>query len=145
VRHPHVAPLLFGIPMMLIGLSVLLALFRLAEKTWNPPPYYSDHVGSIRVLESRFNWVDTKDGVRIFITGLATNQSPIAWKSLEFECRFFDANGTMIDGCNSHASLTIQPSTESAFRVIVKPVQAAATYKTHRIAVTTAQNIKSLF
>ena len=48
------------------------------------------------------NWAQTKDGLRIYLTGILTNQSPVAWKDVEFECRFYDANGVMVDAANPH-------------------------------------------
>jgi len=41
---------------------------------------------SLQVVESRMNWVQTRDGLRIFVTGIITNRSQVAWRGVEFEC-----------------------------------------------------------
>ncbi|MBI2926446.1 MAG: hypothetical protein HYY24_12195 [Verrucomicrobia bacterium] len=91
------------------------------------------------------NWVETKDGARIYVTGLLTNRSPIAWSSIEFECRFFDANGGMVDAANSRAYVTMRPSDDSAFRAVVVPGVASNEYRSLKIAVSTARNSKGGF
>lgn len=145
LRHPVVSSLVFGLPALLCFLIFCYVMDQFATRFTNPPPYYFEHPGAIRVLESRINWVETKDGTRIYATGLITNQSLLPWKDLEFDCRFFNSEGVMIDACDGRSSFTIQPATEAAFRVIVKPAQSATDYKTHRITVSTARTIKSAF
>lgn len=145
LRHPVVSLFVVGLPAMLCFLGFGYVMLQFLAHYTNPPPYYFEHPGSIRVLESRINWVEAKDGSRIYVTGLITNQSLLPWKDLEFDCRFFNAEGVMIDACDGRSSFTIQPATESAFRVIVKPAQSATDYKTHRITVGTARNLKSAF
>src|SRR5579862_136564 len=75
-RNPLVLFVGWGVP-ILVMLGVLMYA---AGNFVNPPPYYSDFRGSIRILQSNMNWVETSDGPRIFVTGVLTNQSPIAWK-----------------------------------------------------------------
>jgi hypothetical protein len=91
------------------------------------------------------NWAQTKDGPRIYLTGILTNQSPVAWGGIEFDCRFFDAKGVMVDAANAHASLTIQPNDDAAFRAVVAPGGETNDYHSYKLSIITARNAKAWF
>jgi hypothetical protein len=116
----------------------------------NPPPYYDELLGSIKIVDSRMNWVEKEKEPSgrenlIYITGVITNQSPVAWRHIEFECRFFDTNGTMIDAANGFTYFTIQPNDSSAFRVSVAPTAPTNQYASFKVSATTARNVKGWF
>ena len=98
IRNPAITVWVYGLPHLaiyaLFGMLILTALNRFQ----NPKPDYTAFVNSLRVVESRMNWAETSSGLRIYITGILTNQSEFAWRDIELECRFFDANGP-IGGC----------------------------------------------
>ena len=77
----------------LIGMGFTISTFF--TRLVNPPPYYDGFLGSIKIVESRKNWVErekepsSKESL-IYITGIMTNQSTVAWRHIEFECRFFE-------------------------------------------------------
>jgi hypothetical protein len=126
---------------ILMGFGFLSAVNRLG----NPKPYYTAFPQVLRVVESRMNWAQTKDGLRIYLTGILTNQSPVAWGSIEFDCRFFDAKGVMVDAANAHASLTIQPNDDAAFRAVVAPGGETNDYHSYKLSIITARNAKAWF
>ena len=135
---------------MVVPLFVLIIGFGVAaltklDRTLYPAPYYTDFPNSLRVVESRMDLVETSNGLRIYITGILTNQSPVAWKGVEFECRFFDTNGAMVDAAHPVSYFTIQPNSDTAFRAVATPVRATNYYATYRLSVSTARNSKSLF
>ena len=109
------------------------------------PPYYTEYQGSLQVLESQMHWTEIKDGSRIYVTGIVTNRSTNAWRDLEFECRFFDGSGAMVDAAHARGSLTINPHDDSAFRVAVTPGTASNQYRTCAVSVSTARNTKGPF
>ena len=122
--------------MIILGAA---ALDRL-DRNINPRPAYSAFPQSLRVLQSRMNWAQTKDGLRIYMTGILTNQSPIGWRDIEFECRFYDSTGAMIDAAHSHGYLTVGPSDDSAFRTVVIPGCATNDYISYKLSVSAARN-----
>jgi hypothetical protein len=91
------------------------------------------------------NWLEATNGPTIYVTGVLTNQSPVPWKYVEFECRFFDTNGVMVDVGNATFPWTIQPQDDLAFRVSVKPTRPATDYHTVKLAVSAAQNARAKF
>jgi hypothetical protein len=110
--------------MALMGMLMLKAMSPLR----NAGPDYSAHVQALRVLESRMKWVTTGSGTSIYITGMLTNQSEFAWKEIEFECRFMDGNGRLVDAAHPHAELTILPHDDAAFRASMSPSGATNDY-----------------
>jgi hypothetical protein len=140
----------FLIPVVFLPAIAVFILFEFGitqtlNKLTNPPPYYSDFRGSLRILESKMSWADTTDGQRVFITGIVTNQSPMAWRGLEFETRFFDSKGQMIDAANGYTGFTILPGNDSAFRVSVKPVLSTNHYSSFKISVSNARSTRGAF
>lgn len=144
-RHPIVGPLILLIPAMACVIAIVLAGAAGLNRLMNPAPYYTDFLDSLRVIQSRLSWVDTTNGPRLYVTGILTNQSAVAWKDVEFECRFFDAKVDMVDASTSRGFLTIQPNDERAFRLVVTPARAAGDYVSHKLSVSTARNIKAVF
>jgi len=144
-RHPVVASCVVVVPMIVFFVVIGLAITRYFERVFNPPPYYTAHLGSLRVLDSRLNWVEKDKETNIYIIGILTNESSIAWRALEFECRFYDSKGVMVDASSTGSYLTIQPNDESAFRVRVAPSRPAADYDSYKLSVSTARNTKTQF
>src|SRR5258708_1281769 len=96
LRHPVWSLWFTGVPILAIavvfGLLGLAAIDRL-----NPEPFYTAALpDSLRVTESRMDWVRSGSEMSIYLTGIITNRSPLAWKHIELECRFFDTNGVMV-------------------------------------------------
>lgn len=144
-RNPFFVIPMFFLPMIAVFILFGFSLTSTLQKLTNPPPYYSDFRGSLQILESKMNWADTTDGRRVFITGIVTNQSPVAWRGLEFETRFFDSSGQMIDAANGYTGFTILPSNDSAFRVSVKPLLSTNDYSSFKISVSSASSTRGRF
>ena len=126
---------------VVLGVAGLSALNRMM----NPKPYYSAFPNALRVVDSSMHWAQTKDGLRIYLTGILTNQSPVAWSGIEFDCRFFDANGALIDAAVARASLTIPSQDDAAFRAVVSPACETNDYRSYKLSVTTARNPRAWF
>ena len=90
-------------------------------------------------------WVETTNGPRIYVIGMVTNRSNIAWRDLEFQCRFFDTNSIMIDAGYPNSWLTVQPGDDAAFRGTVTPGCPKSDYHTLTLAVSSARNTRSRF
>jgi hypothetical protein len=143
-RHPLVGALLLAL-LVLMALAILFRFIDRVQRFTNPPPYYSDFRNSIQILQSNMEWVDTTDGARLFVTGILTNQSQIAWRAPEFECRFFNSKRQMIDAANGSTYLTVLSGADSAFRVSVKPLRSSNEYSSFQITVSNARNVGGPF
>src|SRR5437588_501598 len=80
LRNPAVSFWVMGVPFFLLFIGIGLAVLTKIERTFYPAPYYTDFPDSLRVIESRMDLIETSNGLRIYITGILTNQSPLAWK-----------------------------------------------------------------
>lgn len=144
LRNPMVAMLCIGLPSALAMVLLLTGVLSRFARMMGPPPYYADHLDALAILESRKNWVETSNGPRLYLTGILTNRSEIAWQGVEFECRLFDTHGAMIDAASARGMLTIDPHSDSAFRATVAPGRAAGDYASYQIRVSTARNTRGL-
>jgi hypothetical protein len=144
-RHPLVFTLGHVVPLTAIWIVFGVAWLSMMERFENPKPYYSEFPGSLRITESRMNWAQTDNGLRIYITGMLTNTSPVAWKGTEFDCRFFDSNGVMVDADTGHGYVTISSYDDAAFRVAIIPIAPTNDYASFKISLGNARNTKGWF
>lgn len=145
ISHPAYYLWISAAP-VLIALSAWasLAIIKM-ERIMYPRPFYTEVPDSLRVTESKFDFRQTDSGVRLYVTGLVTNQSQIPWKDTEFECRFYDANQTMIDVAHPRPFMAIQPNDEAAFSITIRPARRTNDYSSFKLRVITARNAHGLF
>jgi hypothetical protein len=144
-RHPLIYMLLHVVPLTIVWVGSTMFIFNMLDSLQNPKPYYSEFPGSLKILESRMNWAQTSNGLRIYITGMLTNTSPVNWKGTEFNCRFFDSRGVMVDADTGHSYVTIGSYDDAAFRVAVIPIAPTNEYVSFKIFVGDARNAKGSF
>ena len=138
-------PVIFFVALASPVLAAMGFFIHTAGNFMNRPPYYSDFKDSIRILQSNMNWVETSDGPLLFVTGILTNRSQIAWKEPEFECRFFNSRGQLVDALNQPSYLTILPGADSAFRLSIKPALGSNDYSSFKVSISNARNARNLF
>jgi predicted nucleic acid-binding Zn ribbon protein len=142
IRNPAIAIWVFGLPHLAIYICLAVLVLTFLNRIENPRPNYTEYLNSLHVLESHMNWAGTGSDLRLYITGILTNQSAVAWRDIELQCRFFDANGLLIDAAHPRAGLTIQPHDDAAFRAVVTPSRATNDYASFKATVSTARNTK---
>lgn len=143
-RHPLISLLVHGIPSAVILLGFVIIMFSMIDSLGNPRPYYSEFPDSLKILESHMNWAETGNGLRIYVTGVLTNTSPIPWRDGEFDCRFFGANGVMVDADTGYGHIDVCPHDESAFRVSIVPTARTNDYASFKVFVGNARSAKGL-
>ncbi len=126
--------------MVILWVGFMVVMFSFLDRLQNPKPYYSEFPDSLKVMESHMNWTQTRDGLRIYITGVLTNKSPVTWRETEFDCRFFDSHGVMLDADTGHSYAAILPHDDMAFRVSLIPTAPTNGYVSFRISVGNARN-----
>ncbi|MFZ1073408.1 MAG: FxLYD domain-containing protein [Verrucomicrobiia bacterium] len=144
-RHPLVMMLIHIVPLTIVWVVFGLLIFSMTARLQNPRPFYSEFPGALKILESRMNWAQTDHGLRIYIAGVLTNNSPESWRSAEFDCRFFNANGVMIDADTRSGYTDVLAHDESAFRVSIIPTAPTNEYVSFKISVGNARNAKGIY
>lgn len=145
LRHPVVSVFAFGLPTLAFFAILSLDFASRVNQIFNPRPFYSEVVPALTVVESRLNWVALTNGPVLYVTGMLTNESDVAWNDLEFECRFYDAAGNMVDAAHAVSRMTVDAHDNSAFRANVRPGRPQTNYATHRVTVSNARNARSRF
>lgn len=144
-RNPVVGLVITLFALFVVGGCVAFFFTHAFSRISNPPPYYADHVGSLQILQSKMFFKETTNGPRIYITGILTNRSQIPWRDIEFECRFLETNGNLIDADTSRSYSTVQANDDSAFRLTVTPIQDLQEYENLKLSISNARNVKSFF
>ena len=141
-RHPLVMVFTHLVPILGVWVVFAMAMFSFLDRLQNPKPYYSEFPNSLKIIGSRMNQAQTESGLRVYVVGVLTNTSPVAWKDAEFDCRFFDAKGVMVDAATGSGHLDVCPHDESAFRVAIIPTARTNDYESFKISVGNARNAK---
>jgi len=145
LRNPAISVWVYGLPHLVLYALLTVLLLRAVDRFENPRPDYTAFINSVRVVESRMDWGQTTNGPRIYITGILTNQSAVAWREIELECRWLDRQGRLVDAFHHHVALTIQPHDDAAFHTTESPTRATNDYATFRLSVSMARNTKGYF
>lgn len=145
LRNPMVNATVMGTGMLVMFFIFSYTAFTALGRMFNAPPYYEDHPDALALVTSGLNWAQTKDGPRIYVTGILTNRSAFAWRDVEFECRFYDRAGKMIDAAGPRSYLTIRTNDDAAFRATVNPSAPTNEYDHFTLTVTHARNLRALF
>jgi hypothetical protein len=140
LRNPAVACWLFaGFALVTWMVSTFTYLVSIRH-SFTPRPFYYESPNHLRLTESRMSWRVFDSGLRIVLTGVLTNESNVPWERVEFEGRFFDTNGVMVDVANRFDDFTVPPHDETAFRIYITPGRDANSYASYRLSVVGAQN-----
>jgi hypothetical protein len=134
------------VAVLVVSLCILLAFFiqafnRIADRGVDFSPYRS----SISVIESSMSDGKTNEygTPRIFVVGLITNESDIAWKNIEFELRFFDRSGALIDSGTMNDYYGILSHRDLGFRIWLDPVLPLTNYDSYKIYIGSAKDARS--
>ena len=122
-----------------------LVVLGMLNQTFKPKPDFSAYQDQIVVTSSRMAVPATNRTNRISLIGTVTNQSPIGWKSVELDCRYFDADHRLIDAKSGYLSGTILGHDERAFRIDLDPAYPLGDYSSYQVTVRFARNGKSAF
>jgi hypothetical protein len=108
--HPAVwLVFMFALLALLVGmmLNVRHAFVRGRE--------FTAYEGKLVALDSLMDTRQKDGGSFIHVSGKLQNNSRVAWKDIETECRFFDAEGKLIDVDNDTQGVTVPPGKSRMF------------------------------
>ena len=145
LRNPAIFTWVVGGLLMAVLLAFGLALISRMERVLDPKPLYTTQPDALRILDSRMAWRQTTSERRLQVVGIMTNQTEIPWSHIEFECRFFDTKGALIDVAHSIQFLTVQPHDDAGFSLLVYTARPTNMYASHSVIVTTARSARGLF
>ncbi len=116
---------IFSLRNPVVGMVVVYMLFLIfiigfltfTKQLMNPGRDFSPYRDSISVVESRMNFQADQFGQAIYVVGVLTNKSELAWKNPQLDLRFYNQSGTLIDAASATVVGVIDPNGELAFRV----------------------------
>ena len=59
---PLISMFVHVVPVTVIWVAMAVTMFSSFDRLQNPKPYYSEFPNSLKVLESRMNWAQTRTG-----------------------------------------------------------------------------------
>jgi len=136
-------PILFVLALCVLGM-VVCSLFAIAlRKQLNSGIDFAPYRDSISVVDSRMTFGKDDNGPVVYVVTVITNQSNLPWKETEFDARFFDKTGKLIDAQQWRDYSTIWPHGDSAFRIVVRPSHDLSDYQSYKVFVRSARDAHS--
>ena len=135
-----------GFANLAVGLGVLILFgggLLFLHKLLNVGVDFSPYRDGLSVVESRMDFQVLDKDSKIYIVGILTNQTDVAWKNPQFELRYYDAKGMLIDVQTSYVNARIYPRGETGFRIALKPCRELADYTTYKIFARYARDARS--
>ena len=141
IRNPNTLTLVAVASLAAVAVSLVLFFHRLN----NPQPEFTRFIGQIKVTESKLMPRLTEKDGSVVIFGLVTNETLHTWKDIQFDCRYFDSNGVLVDAKTITPNLRLAGHTESSFRMDLRTFNALSNYVSHQVSVKSARNGAALW
>jgi hypothetical protein len=142
LRNPGMAVVVMCSCMFLLIGGALLWLARLTDNGSDFSPYRD----RITIVESRMSFGKSQDGTPVVNTvAVVTNRSDIAWKGIEFDSRFFNKAGVLIDAHPWRSYTTVLPHSDAAVRFATKPITDFSEYETQKVYIRAARDARAHF
>ena len=94
----------------------------------------------ITVLSSQFLIEANHDYTNVVVSGILTNASEYAWNLGEFEVRFLDAAGKVIDADESSSGSTVLSHSERSFRLTLYARTTVPNHVSYKVLVKSASD-----
>jgi hypothetical protein len=126
-----------------VNMFVLVALFN---RMFNPGTDFAPYRNQICVIDSHMTLETNQgDGPFVYIVAVATNQTDMEWKEIEFDARFYNKEGELIDVGEGEFYDTLYPKMDAAFRIRAKALHPLPDYDSYKIYVGSARDAHARF
>lgn len=122
------------------GAWLLLTL----RSSLGPGRSFEPHRHQLVVVSSERHWSSATNGNFISVIGQLRNDSPHAWKQIELEVQYFDAQGRLIDTRSDTLWATVPPGATHSFRVRGPADKPESAYASHHVRVNWAKDARTL-
>ncbi len=85
-----------ALPIIIFLLPFAFIMYML-ENTFDKGEDFTPYRNQITVTNSELEFGEKKSGETVAVIGTMSNKSPVPWKDVQIEVRFYDSNGKMID------------------------------------------------
>lgn len=136
VLHPAFGILCGMLPLFLIYGAGAWLFYRAANVESRD---FTPYIGQMTVLESRISFFGNAEEPRVMTVGSLRNDSPHAWSNLEFDVKYFDSDGNLIDAASERTYKTVSAGGELAFAVTSQAHQPAEAYASQSVSVRWAE------
>lgn len=128
-----------GIFAVLFIAGSLVIFYRVVH----PRKDFAEVRDQVSVISSGRQFSSGEKGRFVTTVGVVSNATAYGWKEAQMEVRYFDQQGRLIDvGVQRLSDVTIQPHSESAFRIRSLADQEENAYASQKVFVRSARDIR---
>ena len=124
----------------LFFIIVLIGLFCLAVKLLSAGRNFVASRDKITVLSSAVAMLAESWSTNLVVTGLMTNASDYAWADVDFDVRFLDASGKLVEAGSGADSFTVLPHSDHGFCLHLYPLKRMPDYATFLVVARSARD-----
>lgn len=101
---------------------------------------FSSGRDQITVLNSRVGIECSSEQTNVVVSGLLTNRSDYAWLVRDFEVRFLDASGKIVDVAPSMDGFTVMPHNDHSFSLTLYSRKSIPEHASRKITIRSASD-----
>jgi hypothetical protein len=136
--YPILSIIGFFIPFIIIG-CIFANMFNKGKD-------FTPYRNQITINSSELRFGEKQSGETVAVVGTMSNSSPIPWKEIQFEVRFYDSNGKIIDAMQQKGySDEIPANGSSAFKVSMLREFPKEQYTKYDVVIISARDAHSLW
>lgn len=124
---------------------LVLGTFFLLDQMFAKGRSFSPSRDKIEVLSSQMMVGDCGYSTNVVVSGILTNRSDYAWQMIEFEVRYLDGSGKIIDVDSGSDGFTVLPHSDHSFHLTLYSRQSIPEHTSHKILIRSATDQNAWF
>ena len=131
--------LALAMPLLVLGTFFLLNQMFAKGRSFSPSR------DKIEVLSSQVTVVHSEYFTNVVLSGMLTNRSNYSWKELEFEVRYLDGSGKIIDADSGSDVFTVLPHSDHSFNLTLYSRKSIPEHTSRKILIRSATDQNAWF
>jgi len=131
----------------LATVAIFIGAICLLNKMFFEGRSFSSSRNKIKVLNSQLSAQRMSDSTNVVVTGILTNSSDYSWRIGQFELRFLDASGKVIDADKQSDSdgFTVLPHSDHSFRLVLYSLSSIPEHASYKLSICLAYDPNAQF
>lgn len=127
---------LLAIATILIFIGAVILTFKVFTGSRN----FSSSRDKIEVLNSQLAVDVSSESTNVVVSGILTNRSDYAWQMIEFEVRYLNDSGKLVDVDSGSEGFTVLPHSDHSFHLTLYSRKSIPEHASHKVIIRSASD-----
>jgi hypothetical protein len=129
----------------LCGLCLIIGFFIKTQELINPGVDFFPYRNQIPIVESHLEFGTNYNRPSVYVVAVITNQTDVAWSGVEFDARFFNKAGALIDVGRGGYYWTLYPKMNAAIKIDANTLHPLMDYDSYKLYIGSAHDARLRF